>query len=68
MDWKGPDLEEDWRNAILKKAAGRPRAKQIADRLPAYLSPGPRKKYSTREKKRRKGKRRMAQASRRHNR
>jgi len=58
----------DWREAILREAAGGPRAKQIADQLPAYLSPGPRKKYTASQRKKRKRKRKAAKASRKHNR
>lgn len=58
----------DWRESVLREAAGGPRAKQVADRLPAYSLPGPRKKYSTQAKRKRKRKRKAAQASRRRNR
>jgi cell division protein FtsL len=67
-DWKEQDLEEDWRNAILKEAAGGPRAKQIADRLPAYRLPTSSQKRTPAQRKKRKRKRKATQASRRRNR
>ena len=59
---------DDWREAILKEAAGGPKAKQVADRLPAYMQPGPKARRSPSGWKKRKARRKMARASRRRNR
>lgn len=57
-------IDEETKEAILAESAGKGKAKQVADELPAYMNLGPRKRYTRAERKARKAKRKRAKKSR----